>query len=227
MMDSYDRYARFYDLDYAGTDVDLPMFQQFAARCGSPILELGCGTGRLLLPLARQGFCVTGVDTSPAMLDQARQKVSAEALQVRVTLVEQDMRHLDLDGRFNLAFSAINSFMHLLSIDDQLTALVRIRQHLNPGGLLILDLFNPDLGRLLDFRGQLGLGKVMKDPATGRQLMKFHSETVDLGQQTIQVTYIVDEMDTDGHLQRTLYAITDRRLMITGEGPWLRPSRTG
>lgn len=211
-MENYDVYARFYDLDLGDADADLYMIQQFAARCGSPILELACGTGRVLLPLARQEYQITGVDISPAMLDMARRKLAAEHVAERVTLVEQDMRLLDLGGCFNLVLIAVNSFSHILSPDDQLKTLARIRRHLNPGGLLLLDLFNPDLSRLLDMHGQMTLDKVMIDPDTGRRLMRFHADKVDLGQQTIHVTFVVDEMDDDGHVQRTLFPFTMRYL---------------
>jgi SAM-dependent methyltransferase len=211
-MDQFDLYARFYDLDYGDFDADLVMIQQFAARCGSPVLELACGTGRVLLPLARQGYRVTGVDISPAMLEVARRKVAAEGLADRITLVEGDMREFALDSRFNLAFVAVNSFMHLLSTDDQLAALACIRRHLNPGGLLLVDLFNPDLASLLDARGQVLMDKAMTDPETGHRLVRFHTRTVDLGQQTQQVTFIVDEVDGDGHVRRTLFPFSMRYL---------------
>jgi SAM-dependent methyltransferase len=204
-MASYDVYARFYDLCFGDMDPDLLMIQQFAARCGSPILELACGTGRVLMPLARQGYQVTGVDVSPGMLEVARRKIAAENLADRITLVEQDMRKLDLDARFNLAFVAVNSFMHLLSTDDQLAALARIRHHLNPGGLLLLDLFSPDLARLLDMKGQMTLEQSMTDPDTGHPLMRFHTDTADLGQQQIHVTFIIDEMDGEGQVRRVVF----------------------
>lgn len=211
-MDDYDIYARFYDLEYDAMDADLLFIEQFAARCGSPLLELACGTGRVLVPLARQGYHITGVDVSQAMLDVARQKVAAEGLAGRASLVQQDMRALALDQRFALAFIAVNSFMHLLTPDDQLAALTRVWQHLHPGGLLLLDLFNPDMGRLLDMHGQVFLDKVIDDPATGRRVMKFRSEHVDLSQQTIQVTFMVDELDTQGHVTRTLFPFHVRYL---------------
>lgn len=211
-MDPYDVYAQFYDLEFGDLADDLLMIQQFAVRCGSPILELACGTGRVLLPLARQGYRVTGIDVSSAMLEVARHRVQAEGLTERVTLVEQDMRELDLPGRFELAVVAVNSFMHLLTTEDQLVALGRIRDHLNPGGLLLLDLFNPDLDRLLDFRGQVALDKVTAEPETGNRVMRFRTEKVDLAQQVIQVTYIMDRVDSTGHVQRILFPFSVRYL---------------
>jgi SAM-dependent methyltransferase len=211
-MDDYSGYAQLYDLDHGSLDADLMMIEQHAALCGSPILELGCGTGRALLPLARQGYRVTGVDISPQMLEIARRKIEAEGLADRVTLVEQDMRQLALDGRFNLAFVAVNSFMHLLTVDDQMAALSRIREHLEPGGRLVLDLFNPDLGRLLDFRGQVSLDKVLIDPETGHRLMKMRSDRADLSRQTIDITFMFDEVDEQGVVRRTLVSFSVRYL---------------
>jgi len=211
-MDDYSAYAQFYDLDHGGLDADLMMIEQLAALCGPPILELACGTGRALLPLARQGYQVTGVDISHKMLAVARRKIEAEGLADRVTLVEQDMRRLALDDRFNLAFVALNSFMHLLTPNDQIESLRRIRHHLNPGGRLLLDLFNPDLGRLLDFRGQVSLDKVMIDPETGHRLMKMRSDRADLGRQTVYVTYMIDDVDDQDVVHRTLVSFSLRYL---------------
>jgi SAM-dependent methyltransferase len=205
MDDLYGAYARFYDLDLQDMDEDLPFLEGMAARCGSPILELACGTGRALLPLARRGFQVTGVDISPAMLAIARSRLQAAGLDRRVRLVQQDIRALELEGGFNLAFALVNSFSHMLTIDDQLAALAAVRRHLEPGGILILDLFNPDMGRLLDFRGHLVLDKQMADPLTGHTVTKYRSEQVDLGRQVIDVTYVMDELDGDGILRRTIF----------------------
>lgn len=211
-MDPYADYAWFYDLDYEGMDADLPMIEQFAARCGSPILELACGTGRALLPLAQQGHRLVGVDFSAAMLERARTKIQAAGLEERVTLVEQDMRRLALDQRFALAFIISNSFLALTTLDDQLAALRGIRQHLEPGGLLLLDQFNPDLGRLLDVQGRVTLTKVVADPHTGQTVAKFFSQSVDLGEQLIDTTLILDRMDGAGQVRRTLFPFTLRYL---------------
>jgi SAM-dependent methyltransferase len=205
MTDPFDIYARFYDPDLGDLDVDLGFYEQFAIRCGSPILELGCGTGRVLLPLARQGYRITGIDASAEMLERARAKIAAEELGERAILAQQEMVKLDLGERFNMAFAALNSFAHLHTTEEQLQALAQVRHHLNPGGLLILDMFNPDIGRLLDTRGEVVLARTMTAPDTGHRLMRFYSEEVDLGRQLIHTTYIVDEIDDEGHVQRTLF----------------------
>ena len=210
MTDPFDIYARFYDPDLGELDADLSFYEQFAARCGSPILELGCGTGRVLLPLAREGYRITGIDASAEMLERARAKIAAEELGERVTLAQQEMAELDLGERFNMAFAALNSFAHLHTTEEQLQALARMRRHLNPDGLLILDMFNPDMGRLLDARGQVALARVIPEPDTGHRLMRFYSEEVDLGQQLIHTTYIVDEIDVEGNIKRTLFPFTLR-----------------
>lgn len=210
--DPFAGYARFYDLDYAGVDDDLFMIRQFAARCGSPILELACGTGRVLLPLAHEGYEVVGVDVSPAMLAVAQKKVAREGLEGRVALVEQDMRELNLDRHFALAFVALNSFCHLLDIDEQLAVLGGVHRHLEPGGLLILDLFNPDLARLLEMGGQVILDKTMAEPESGQRVMKLSSQRVDLAEQIIHVTLLVDEVDGEGVVQRTIFPFDMRYL---------------
>ena len=126
------------------------------------------------------------------------------------------MRALDLGGRYNLAFATINSFMHMVTVDDQLAALARIRQHLNPEGILLLDLFNPHPDRLLDSQGQVILEKTMTEPDTGRELMKFRTQTIDLAEQIVHHTVFVDELDDEGRLRRTPFSYS-LRYVFRGE----------
>ena len=113
---------------------------------GGPLLELGCGTGRVLLPLARDGYEVTGVDLSSQMLDfcRARLQLESEETRERVTLVESDMSSFDLGRKFGAIFCAFNSFHHLRTAEQQLSCLERCHTHLMRHGILVLDLFNPD-----------------------------------------------------------------------------------
>lgn len=215
-MDQYAAYAPFYDLDLAGRDDDILLLEQLCARCGSPILELGCGTGRALLPLARRGYRLTGVDSSASMLALARRRVLAAGLEKHVTLVEQDMRALSMQERFGMAYCVLNSFLHLLTPDDQLSTLRGVLRCLKPGGLLVLDVFNPDPGRLLELPGQLTLEKVMVDPESGHTIMKQTARRVDRGRQLIHTTYILDDVDEKGQVRRTVYPF-DLRYIFRAE----------
>src|SRR6476469_8323665 len=117
--------AHFYDLEYTGYSDDLPFYVQYAQALDPgkelPVLELGCGTGRVLLELARAGFGAVGVDASEGMLAVCREKAAAMGLGDRVTLVRADMRALDgvEAGRFNMAVCALNTFAYLTSTADQ------------------------------------------------------------------------------------------------------------
>lgn len=203
-MSEFDVFARFYDADYGDFQDDLLLYRGFAQRTGGPLLELACGTGRLLVPLAQAGYEITGVDISPALLAVARRKIEAAGLQQRVTLVKADMRDVRLDRRFRLALVAVNSFMHLLTTEDQLRALRCWREYLTPEGLLILDLFHPHPQDLLEADGRLVMDWQRKDPQTGATVIKQSSRTLDLARQRLEVTFIYDEIFTDGRLRRTI-----------------------
>lgn len=201
----YDRFAPFYDLEFADYADDLPLYRAFAAHSGGPILELGCGSGRALVPLARDGYAITGVDLSPAMLALARAFAAREGVAGRVTLREDDIRTLaTLDGaRFGLAFSAINSFLHLETQADQRAALAAVARHLRPGGLLIVDLFPPHPEILAEYDGRLIHAATYHDPQTGERIDKFSASALDSAEQRIETTFFYDRLRRDGTLART------------------------
>src|SRR5579884_273651 len=106
-MSEYDLIAPFYDVEHAHFKEDLDLYQNFAEVCGGKILELACGSGRVLLPLAQEGYEITGVDTSAEMLKLARQQVEAAGVAEQCTLVQQDMSKLHLEQKFRMAFIAL------------------------------------------------------------------------------------------------------------------------
>ncbi|MBI2299494.1 MAG: class I SAM-dependent methyltransferase [Armatimonadetes bacterium] len=151
----YGHTARFYD-DFGPyrERPDVAFYVEEAQRSGGPVLELGCGTGRVLLPTARAGIAITGLDASEAMLAQCRRRVADEPadVQARVTLVRGDMRDFRLDQRYALATIPFRPFQHLVTVAEQLACLHCVREHLRPDGRLVMDLFNPSLPALLDER---------------------------------------------------------------------------
>lgn len=147
--DIYDQLiASNYDAVYAvirDPSGDAAFYRQLALDCGGPVLELGCGTGRILLGIAQAGIECVGLDVSPAMLQIFR----AKAPPPNLTLVEGRMQHFELGaGRFRLITAPFRAFSHLLTVGEQLAALACIRRHLAPGGQLVFDLFDPKLERI-------------------------------------------------------------------------------
>lgn len=116
-----------------------------AGHSAAAILELGCGTGRVLLPLARAGHQVTGVDLSAAMLARCRTKLADEpaAVRERVALHQEDVRDFTVGAGFALAIAPFRVLQHLTTADDQLRCLAQVRRHLAPGGRIAFDVFNP------------------------------------------------------------------------------------
>lgn len=208
-MNIYDPFARYYDADFGDYAEDVLLYREMARRTGDPILELMCGTGRVLLPLAEDGHRITGVDVSPAMLQIASDRLVAAGIEERVTLVQGDARSVELPAsHFALAFVAINSFMHLNRVKDQFAVLAMAHRALAPDGLFILDLFNPDPVRLANEDNRLTLER--QYTLDGRQVLKFVASDSDLASQTSRVTYLYDEQDETGQVTRRVMRFTMR-----------------
>jgi SAM-dependent methyltransferase len=129
---------------------DVAFYVDEAVRAGGPVLELGCGTGRVLLPTARAGATVVGLDGSREMLARCRAKLDAEPgdVRARVTLHEGDATALDLSTTFALVTAPFRILQHLVTIEEQLGTLDAVARHLAPNGRLVFDVFNPSLAAL-------------------------------------------------------------------------------
>ncbi len=145
MTDWYDANAERYDTLEHGVAGDVAFYVARAAEAAPPVLELGCGTGRVAIAIARSGTPITGLDRSAAMLAVARRK-SRDSGNPR--WVEGDMRTFHLGEEFGLICIPHRGFQHLLTSADQRAALERCRAHLRPGGHLVFNVANP-LDRLL------------------------------------------------------------------------------
>lgn len=215
---TFNRFARFYDQDYRDYDVDIQCILDLAQECGDPLLEIGCGTGRVLLPLVASGHNVTGIDISSDLLDVARTKLQRTDLSGSASLHEADMRSFALPQQtYTFAFCVSNTLMHCITQEDQLAVLRNVAHHLQPGGLLLLDLFNPDLPRLLAVEGVSELADEWRDERTGNQVLKWSVRRVDMAEQLQETTFIYEEIAADGAVHRTVCPFLLRYLW-RGEG---------
>ena len=138
--------AEYYDLAYEVIGRrDIEFYLDQAEETGGPVLEIGCGTGRVLIPTAAAGHEITGLDLSPYMLAVCRDKLSREPAEVRgrVKLIEGDMTAFDTGETYPLVTIPFRPFQHLITVDAQKACLRCINRHLVPGGRLILDVFHP------------------------------------------------------------------------------------
>jgi SAM-dependent methyltransferase len=146
--------AALYDHEYKRRRDDVRWYRALAQKeLGKPgakkaILELGCGSGRTLIPLARDGWRVTGVDASQKMLDRCQARLTRVGAAADVQLVRGDFRAIHLGKRFPLVICPFNAFMHLYSREDIERFLAVVHAHLAPGGLFAFDVLNPDLAWL-------------------------------------------------------------------------------
>ncbi|MFL5706252.1 MAG: class I SAM-dependent methyltransferase [Ktedonobacteraceae bacterium] len=202
-MNDYDLIAPFYDSEHAQFDEDLDLYRNFAELCSGSLLELACGSGRLLLPLAREGHTLTGVDTSERMLALAQARLQEENIASRVTLVQQDMRTLRLPQKYSLAFIALGSFAHLITRKAQQQALAAVRAQLTKGGTFIVDISNTDARYMEQMSGQLLLqGSWQRDD--GSLLTHMVSPASSHTQHLLELTHFYDQHVQGGPINRTL-----------------------
>jgi ubiquinone/menaquinone biosynthesis C-methylase UbiE len=154
-MHEYDLIAPFYDIEHDRFSEDLDMYSNYAELSGGKILELACGSGRVLLPLAQEGYELTGVDSSEKMLEIAQQRLQAEKLADHCQLVNQDIRTLQLGQKYRLAIIALGSFGHITTRQDQRSTLAAVRAHLSLGATLIIDISNGDARYMEDLSGHV------------------------------------------------------------------------
>lgn len=154
-MDSkiYSTIAKYYDPIYNQKSElnDLPFYLEKAQQHGGPILEIACGTGRILLEIAKLGINIDGVDCSTDMLSILQEKLQKQspAIQQRVNLHEGDMRKFSLGKQYKLVLIPFRPMQHMYTIEDQISALNRAKEHLQPKGFLIFDVFYPNF-KILD-----------------------------------------------------------------------------
>ncbi|HEY3448032.1 MAG TPA: class I SAM-dependent methyltransferase [Myxococcales bacterium] len=209
----YDAIGALYDAENDGDQQDLPFWSAMASRTGGPILELACGSGRVLAALADPQWApVVGLDLSKSFLERACARMAAHAagkpmLEAgQLKLVEGDMRAFDLpmgEG-YALVVIALNSFLHLTDPKDQLACLKEVARHLKPGGLLAMEVFNPENKDKHPGVHGLELVADFSHPETGERVQRFAGVSTDLATQRRRYVNLYDTLAADGTVRRTV-----------------------
>jgi len=189
--------ARNYDALYGvmrDPSGDAAFYRALAQEIGGPVLELGCGTGRVLLPIAALGIPCVGVDASPAMLAALRAKNPPANLES----IEARMESFDLGARrFRLITCPFRAFQHLLDVPSQLAALANVRRYLAPGGAFAFDVFDPKLALLIAPADTERLEATFT--IGGVQTRRFGRARMDLATQILEATFRFEPAHADGN----------------------------
>lgn len=203
-LDPYAAIVDLYDLEHAGYEEDIDLYLNLALVTGDPVLELGCGSGRLLIPLAEAGHRVTGLDISTPMLDRARRYANEAGVAELVTLHQGPMTEAGraAGGPFGIAIVPLNGLMHLTSAAEQRETLSAIRRTLDLRGQLVLDLLNPapEALRALD---QALIHEGSWSVEGGVRIDKLAARRVFPATQMIETDLWYDRIEPDGTVRRT------------------------
>lgn len=196
-----------------------PFYVTRALEAGSPVLEVGCGSGQMLGEMSKAGLDAWGVDSSSTRLERASLHLSAfpPDQRGRIHLLEADMRSFRVDVQFALIYAPFHAFMSLLTVEDQLEALAAFRRHLRRGGGLLVNLYRPDLKNLADLNAgepQRLLRKSQgdhQDPETDGRVLVSEAAGHDPILQLIYQERIFDTLDEQGRIIRRSYLQLTRR----------------
>jgi SAM-dependent methyltransferase len=204
-----------YDALLTGFTHGVDFYVELARQAKGPVLDLACGTGRVLLPCMQAGADVDGLDLSEAMLSTLRRK--ADALHLAPRLYTADMSDFRLPRRYALITMACNSFVHNLTQEAQLRCLERCRQHLLPGGLMAFDTFFPDLGIIGAPQNTRVLELETKHPVTGATFRAYDTRRFDRVEQIQHSLNELELIGEDGSATTVQRSETRMRWIYKGE----------
>lgn len=208
----YGTTARHYDPAYSADSRlrDIPFYVELAKRVSGRTLEVACGTGRVLLPTARAGIQIDGLDYTPALLEILRKKLAVEPLEVRerVNLHQGDMRSFALNKTYDLVTVPFRPLQHLFTVDDQLAAFGRFKVHLRPGGVLAFNVFYPNFA-MLEETGTEHLDLEWTDPEDSSVTVRryFVRRLVDKLNQFVNAEFIFRSYRDDDLIQEERSAV--------------------
>lgn len=207
--------ADLYDLLFRDYVADLDFYLGIARAAGGPVLDLGCGTGRVLLRALEAGLDVDGLDDSAEMLARLRQNAAARGLTARVT--QGDMRAFALPRRYACVMVPFNAFAHNLDADQQLATLRCCREHLLPGGRLVFDVFSATPAMVATPVAEPVLELETPHPETGLLLRLYDGRRLEIATQTQHSEITIEELDAQRRVARAHRFVAVVRWIDPGE----------
>lgn len=218
----YTTVARFYDAENRDKTDDLAMYSRLAAECADDILDVGCGTGRVLIHLAQEGHRVYGIDNDRRMLELLEGKLARlPQLRDQISYTRADVLRHDYESRFGLILLTYNALMHFREQERQLALLGRLRGWLAAEGKLVIDLPNAGPVFASEDTDALTLERTFLDDESGHMIMLQSVSALDRAAQVLHIDWIYDEIDGEGVVKRRLaphslryYFLPELRLLL-------------
>ena len=181
-----------YDILCQGLDYGIDFYVGLAREAKGPVLEIACGTGRVLIPVLQAGADADGLDLFPPMLETARRKAAARGFSPY--LQQGDMADFQMPRHYALATIPFNAFCHMLTTDDQIRCLTCIRRHLLPGGLLAFDGGFPSVQWIGAPQDRRELEGETKHPRTGQTIRCYDTRSFD---RVAQIQRSINEVEVN------------------------------
>ena len=194
---------------------DVVFYTRLATESAGLVLELGSGTGRVLIPIAKAGKMAYGLEASVHMLGRCREILDSGSQNVRdnVELVQGKIPSFELRNRFGLVICPFNSFLHLLSAEEQLSCLTRVHQHLVPGGRFAFDVFDPDIRRMTSARfTETSQPQRFGLPIESTIELRHRNRSVDFLSQKIESEIRLNVTHRDGSREQVVHPVRQRYL---------------
>jgi len=205
-LNNMDRWASIYDWIYSWKRDDIAFYVNESQVSGGPVLELGCGTGRITIPVAKSGVKVVGMDISTKMLDIAQEKAKRHIINTdNLTFVNGSMTHFALNQKFSLVIIPFRGFLSILTPEEQMACLNCVKRHLTPDGTLIFDAFVPEPELLSeDSSTPFHFGDISR-PEDGKRLVVWHQNRFDNYNQINNARTIIEQIDEYGEVMSKQY----------------------
>ncbi len=179
--------GRHYDAFNTPDQDDFKFYLAAAKKARGPVLELACGTGRLTIPLKKEGIAITGLDLAVPMLERARTKAAEAGLEI--PFLNGDARKFSLGRKFRLIFMAFHSMQHLAGREDVEGLFASVAGHLAPGGRFIFDVFNPNPHSLVRDPEEMLPVAYYHDPAGGNKILVNETYSYDKAAQVSRIIW--------------------------------------
>jgi len=208
--------AALYDYEYRRRRADVAFYRELAVRrlgASGRILELGAGSGRITIPLARAGFEVTAVDSNKQMLGKLRERMATLPRRVaeRITIVEADLRRFEVPGEFPLALAVFNVLEHLYTRVELDACLRCVRDHLAPGGAFAFDVQLPDLAWLMRDPWTRWARTKFTDPTSGKQMIYSTNHEYDAISQIVLIRIYYELAENEGGAPIKIVKLSQRK----------------